>query len=535
MSSTVANSLPRVQDDLFTHVNGEWLAQDSIPADQSIHGAFHEMRDQSEATCREIVEEAAAASGEPGSPEQLIGDLYASFMDEATVEAKGSEPARQHLQLLDAVDDVAGFARLLGRLQRDGVSSLFGFGVDTDPDSPDRYTVVCYQGGIGLPDESYYREDQYAEIRSAYRKHVVTMLTLTGLDDPERRADSAIALETEIAAAHWDRVRSRDSSLTHNPMDFAGLAQLLPAELWESWLDGLSAPDGVLDHVVVMQPPFFSAVNGLLTQDRLPQFKDWLTWKVIRAAAPLSSKAFVEENFDFYGRTLSGTPELRPRWKRAISMVESAVGEALGQLYVERTFRPEAKRRMDILVEHLLQAYRRNISDLSWMSPETKVQALEKLSAFNPKVGYPPKFRDYAGLVITRDDLVGNARRSAAIELDRELAKIGLPVDRDEWFMTPQTVNAYYNPGMNEIVFPAAILPPVLRRRGRRRDQLGAIGTVIGHEIGHGFDDQGSKYDGTGALKDWWTTADREAFEALTGKLIDQYPLFRRPGPRARP
>ncbi len=520
----MTDSLPRVQDDLFAHVNGAWLAQDSIPADQSVHGAFHEMRDLSEAACREIVEQAAANPGDPGSPTQLIGDLYASFMDEEAAEAKGSEPARQHLRLLAAVDDLSGFADLLGRLQRDGVAGLFGFGVDTDPDSPDRYTVVLYQGGIGLPDESYYREDRYAEIRTAYRKHVVAMLSLTGLDEPERRADSAIALETEISAAHWDRVRSRDSSLTHNPMDMAGLAQLLPAELWQSWLDGLAAPDGVLDHVVVMQPPFLSALSGLLTQDRLPQFKDWLTWKIVRSAAPLCAKDLVEENFDFYGRTLSGTPELRPRWKRGISMVESAVGEALGKLYVQRTFRPEAKHRMDELVERLLQAYRRNISALSWMSPETKVRALEKLSAFNPKVGYPPKFRDYAGLLISRDDLAGNARRAAAFELDRELAKIGHPVDRDEWFMTPQTVNAYYNPGMNEIVFPAAILrPPFFDADADDATNFGAIGAVIGHEIGHGFDDQGSKYDGAGALRDWWTAADRESFDALTGRLIDQY------------
>ncbi len=524
MTTTGVDAAPRVQDDLFRHVNGQWLAQHSIPEDQAIHGAFHEMRDQSEAECREIVEQAAQSPGEPGSAAQLIGDLYASFMDEATVEARGSEPAWQHLRELDAVEDVVGFAGLLGRLQRDGVSGLFGFGVDTDADSPDKYTVVFYQGGLGLPDESYYREDSYDEIRTAYRKHVVTMLSLTGIEDADRRADSAIALETEIASAHWDRVRSRDSSLTHNPMDLAGLAQLLPDELWASWLEGLEAPEGVLDHVVVMQPPFLSAVSDLLTLDRLPQFKDWLTWKIIRAAAPLSSKAFVEENFDFYGRTLSGTPELRPRWKRAIAMVESAVGEALGQIYVERTFHPDAKQRMDELVEHLLQAYRHNISELSWMSPETKVRALEKLSTFNPKVGYPPKFRTYAGLVIARDDLIGNARRSAAIELDRELAKIGRPVDRDEWFMTPQTVNAYYNPGMNEIVFPAAILrPPFFDPAADDATNFGAIGAVIGHEIGHGFDDQGSKYDGSGALKDWWTAEDREAFDALTSRLIEQY------------
>jgi putative endopeptidase len=514
----------RVQDDLFRHVNGEWLAHDNIPADQSVYGAFHEMRDISEAVCRQIAEEAAAQSGPPGSPQQLIGDLYASFIDEDSVESKGSEPAWQQLRLLEPVDDVPGLLQLVGRLQREGVSGIFGFGADTDPDAPDRYTMIFLQGGLGLPDESYYHHDSYAPIRTAYRRHVVRILELSEVPDAERCADSAIALETELAGSHWDRVRSRDRSQTHNPMAREGLDELLPAELWSAWLNGLSVESALLDHVVVGQPPFFKAVGELLTPERLPQWKDWLTWKIVHSAAPLSAAAIVEENFDFYGRTLSGTPELRPRWKRGVSMVESAVGEALGRIYVERTFPPNAKQRMDQLVDYLLQAYRRNISALSWMSAETKERALEKLSAFTPKVGYPAAFRDYAGLLITRNDLAGNSRRAAALEMDRDLAKIGSPVDRDEWFMTPQTVNAYYNPGMNEIVFPAAILhPPFFDPEVDDATNFGAIGAVIGHEIGHGFDDQGSKYDGTGALKDWWTAADREAFEALTRRLIDQY------------
>ncbi len=524
MTSNDPGTSVRAQDDLFRHVNGGWLAKDSIPPDQSIYGAFHEMRDQSEAACRQIVEEAARTPGAAGSAEQLIGDLFTSFMDEQTIQARGSDPVWQHLQRVQGVVDRTEFVRLLGRLHRDGVPGAFGFAVDTDPDQPDRYTLTFYQGGLGLPDESYYHDDQYAEIRRAYRDHVVSMMTLVAIDDPERCADSAIALETELSAAHWDRVRNRDRSQTHNPMDLAALAELLPAQLWHAWLDGLTAASAVLDHVVVMQPPFLSAVGALLTDERLPQWQDWLTWKVIHSAAPLSTQAIVEENFAFYGRILSGTPELRPRWKRGISMVESAVGEALGRIYVERNFPPDAKRRMDQLVEYLLQAYRHNIGELGWMGADTKVRALEKLSAFTPKVAYPPKFRDYAGLTIRGDDLIGNSRRSAALELDRELAKIGAPVDRDEWFMTPQTVNAYYNPGMNEIVFPAAILrPPFFDPEADDATNFGAIGAVIGHEIGHGFDDQGSKYDGTGALKDWWSPGDRAAFEALTGKLIEQY------------
>ena len=523
--TNAATPLVRVQDDLFRSVNGEWMAQESIPPDQSIYGAFHEMRDQSEASCRQIIEDAAAAgNAEPGSAEQLIGDLYTSFLDVDTIEARGVEPIREHLALIDAVSSPVEFARLLGALERDGVPGMFGSGVDTDPDDPSRYTLMFYQGGLGLPDESFYREEQYAAVRDAYGSHVVRMMTLAGVPDAERAAQSAIALETELASAHWDRVRSRDSSLTHNPLDTAGLAALLPKDVLDAWLSGLQADPGVVEHVVVKQPPFLARLGELLTQERLPQWKDWLSWRAIRSAAALSTQALVEENFDFYGRTLSGTPELRPRWKRGVSMVESAVGEALGKIYVERTFPPAAKTRMDELVGHLLEAYRIRIAALPWMGEQTKQRAQEKLSAFNPKVAYPPKFRDYAGLVVRPDDLVGNARRSAALELDRELAKIGAPVDRDEWFMTPQTVNAYYNPGMNEIVFPAAILrPPFFDPEADDATNFGAIGAVIGHEIGHGFDDQGSKYDGNGSLTDWWTDDDRSAFEALTGKLIDQY------------
>ena len=525
MTVSADDATSRVQDDLFRYVNGAWVDTASIPPDQSIYGAFHEMRDQSEAVCREIVESAAGSSDlEPGSADQMIGDLYASFMDVETIEARGIAPVSAQFVTIDAVADRVEFAGLLGRLHRDGVPGAFGFGVDTDPDQPDRYTLVFFQGGLGLPDESYYREDQYADIRAAYRIHMEAMLSLAGVADPAAHADSVIALETELATAHWDRVRSRDRSLTHNPMDAAGLGALLPPELLEAWLGGLGAHDSVLDHVVVMQPPYLTLVGGLLTDERLPQWKDWLFWRTIRTSAALLPQAFVDENFSFYGRTLSGTPELRPRWKRGISMVESALGEALGALYVEQTFPPGSKARMDELVGYLLQAYRQRITALAWMGEDTKIRALEKLSAFTPKVGYPPKFRDYAGLRIERDDLIGNSRRSAAVELDRELAKIGAPVDRDEWFMTPQTVNAYYNPGMNEIVFPAAILhPPFFDAAADDATNFGAIGAVIGHEIGHGFDDQGSKYDGTGSLKDWWTTDDRTAFDALTGRLIEQY------------
>ncbi len=525
-----ASGRARAQDNLFLHVNGEWLAQAVIPDDRSMDGAFYRLRDAAEADSKAIVEEAAglAADGAPaGSPEQLIGDLYRSFMDTETVERLGTAPIQQQLALVDGVTDTASLLRLLGRLQRDGIGGAFAINIDSDPADPDRYVLNIYQGGLGLPDESYYSGEQQAPIRAAYAEVVPAMLELVGVSEPQARAARVIALETELAAGHWDRVRSRDSTQTYNPKDRAGLDALLPAPLWDAWLSGLEGPATLLEQTVIRQPEYLSALAALLTDDRIEAWRDWLTWHVIRSAAPFGPAALVELNFGFYGRTLSGTPQLRERWKRAVGFVEMAAGEALGRLYVERHFPPAAKARMDELVANLLEAYRVNIVDLAWMSEDTKARALDKLGAFTPKIGYPARWRDYTGLVVRPDDLAGNARRAAAFELQRELAKIGSPVDRDEWFMTPQTVNAYYNPGMNEIVFPAAILqPPFFDPEGDDAVNYGAIGAVIGHEIGHGFDDQGSKYDGRGALHDWWTPADREAFDQLTKKLITQYDVL---------
>jgi putative endopeptidase len=515
----------RAQDDLFRHVNGEWLDEVEIPADKSMFGAFVELRDDAEAAARGLVDEAAAvADSAPGSPAQLIGDLYRSFMDTDRIETLGLAPFADQLSMIAAIDSIPEFFEVVGKLERDGVSGLFHFYVDTDPAEPDRYTVNLLQGGLGLPDESYYREDQYEAIRAAYSTHLATMLGLAGHGDEGSAAPSILGLETEIAAGHWDRVRSRDRDQTNNPMSRTELDGLLPAAWWTAWLTGVEASPQILEHTIVRQPSFFGALAGLLTEERLAEWKVWLAWQVIHAAAPVGPQALVDENFAFYGRTLSGTPELRERWKRGVGMVEGSLGEALGQLYVQRYFPPAAKQRMDELVGYLIAAYRQEIGKLAWMSDATKARALEKLDLFTPKVGYPVKWRDYSALVIRSDDLAGNARRSAALELDRQLAKIGAPIDRDEWFMTPQTVNAYYNPGMNEIVFPAAILrPPFFDPAADDATNFGGIGAVIGHEIGHGFDDQGSKYDGTGAVNDWWTADDRAAFDALTARLIAQY------------
>ncbi len=524
-------TVPRPQDDLFRHVNGQWLATAEIPADRSADGAFYQLRDVAEADSRAIIEnaatEATAAPGadpEPGNPARLIGNLYRSFMDVETVERLGLTPIAERLAEVDAVTTPAELLRTLGRLRRAGIGGAFAIDVDTDPADPDRYVLNLYQGGLGLPDESYYSQAAHADTLVAYTGHLPGILDLAGVADAPALGAAIVELETALAAGHWDRVSSRDSSKTFNPRDRAGLDELLSAELWDAWLDGLGADASILAHVVVRQPDYFVALADLLTAERMPAWRAWLTWQIVRSLAPYGPADLVQKNFDFYGRTLSGTPELRERWKRGVSFVESAANEAVGRLYVEQHFPPDSKQRMDKLVNNLLAAYRTEIRQLPWMGEDTRQRALDKLDAFTPKIGYPVRWRDYAALIAEPDDLVGNAARAAAFELDRELGKLGGPVDRDEWFMSPQTVNAYYNPGMNEIVFPAAILqPPFFDPAADDAVNYGAIGAVIGHEIGHGFDDQGSKYDGRGALLDWWTPQDRSAFEALTGRLIDQY------------
>jgi putative endopeptidase len=514
----------RIQDDLYRAVNGEWLATAEIPADRARSGAFLDLVDGAEIAVRAIVEQARLA--EPGTEARKVGDLYTSFMDEERVEALGAAPLAEPLGLVDAADSIATVLAVLGTLERRGGGSLFRLFVDNDPGDPSRYLVFFEQGGLGLPDERYYREEDFASHRAAYRTFLATIFGLAGLDDVEARADRVLALETEIAATHWDAVATRDVQATYNPTSWTDLVAGAGegGALLDAWAAGLSAPIGALDTVVVREPSFVSGVLALLVPERLEAWRDWLAARVIRPLAPYLSSDFVEAQFAFTGTALTGAQELRARWKRGVALTEGAMGEAVGRLYVDEHFPPIAKVRMDVLVANLVAAYRDSIASLDWMSDETRARALEKLGKFTPKIGYPGVWRDYTRLEVSADDLVGNVRASSAFEFDRELGKIGRPVDRDEWFMTPQTVNAYYNPGMNEIVFPAAILQPPFFSPDRD-DALnyGGIGAVIGHEIGHGFDDQGSQFDGDGRLHDWWTAADRAAFEERTKALIAQY------------
>ncbi|MGW0040250.1 M13 family metallopeptidase [Rhodococcus sp. NPDC003348] len=523
----------RAQDDLFVHVNGQWLDNYEIPADRAVDGAFRTLYDQAEIDVRAIIDEAADGGGENGTDTQRIGDLYRSFMDAEAVERAGLDPIADELAAVDAVSDLSALAGLLGRLQRTGVGGAIGNYVDTDAKNSARYLVHLTQSGIGLPDESYYREDSYAEIRDAYVRHVEAMLALAGRPDPAGAARRILDLETAIAAGHWDVVKRRDAELSYNLVTLADLSEQNPGFDWNAWVSALGGTPETFAELVVRQPSFLTSLTELWTGRSLDDWKTWAAWKVIHSRAPYLTEALVAEDFAFYGKTLSGTEENRERWKRGVSLVQDLLGESVGKLYVDRHFPPAAKARMQELVANLQEAYRRNISELEWMGPDTRAAALAKLEKFTPKIGYPDKWRDYSTLEIDGTDLVGNFRRGYAHEHDRDLAKLGGPVDRDEWFMTPQTVNAYYNPGMNEIVFPAAILqPPFFDAEADDAANYGGIGAVIGHEIGHGFDDQGAKYDGDGNMIDWWTDDDRTEFGKRTKALIEQYNAFE---PKALP
>ena len=515
----------RPQDDLFRHVNGKWIERTEIPADKARYGSFLVLHEEAEHAVREIIEEAQQA--EPGTEARKVGDLYASFMDEQRANLLGATPIAGQLVEVSFINSVESFLETLGRLERQGVSGFVQLYVDNDPGDPERYLVFVEQGGIGLPDESYFREERFAGVRTAYSAHLERMFRLAQLDDPADRAVRVFDLETDLAKVHWNNVDTRDSEKTYNLYQWSDAAAEASVDL-NLWRDSMGVPDRAFDELVLREPSFVEGLGALLTEDRLPAWKDWLAWQVIRSSAAYLSSDFVDANFDFYGRTLTGTPQLRERWKRGVSLVEGAMGEAVGRIYVERHFPPAAKAAMDDLVENLVEAYRQSIGALEWMGDDTRARALDKLEKFTPKIGYPVKWRDYSTLEIEAGDLVGNVRATAEFEFKRELGKIGKPIDRDEWFMTPQTINAYYNPGFNEIVFPAAILQYPFFDAGRdAAANYGAIGAVIGHEIGHGFDDQGSKYDGDGRLTDWWTEDDRTAFEDRTKALIAQYDALR--------
>ena len=512
----------RPQDDLFRFTNGTWLEQTEIPADRGRYGTFDRLREQAEHDLRALLDEAVASGAAPDTSAGRVATLYGAFLDEVAVQARGLGAVADLLAQVDAVTDAGDLAGLQGRLERIGIRGTVQHFVNTDDRASDRYVSYLHQAGLGLPDESYYREERHADTRAAYQRHVAAMLGLAGRPEPLEAAARVMALETRLAAGHLDNVSDRDPVATYHLLTAAQLADLAPAVDWAGYAAGLGAP-AALAEVVVRQPDYLRALSAALADEPISTWREWLAWHVIHARAPYLPQEFVTENFEFYGRTLAGTPQLRERWKRGVELVDRMLGEALGELYVARHFPPSAKARMTELVANLVEAFRRSFADRPWMGADTKAQALAKLERFVPKIGYPDTWRDYSALMLT-GDLLADVAAAHAFESDRNLAKLGRPVDRGEWFMSPQTVNAYYNPGMNEIVFPAAILqPPFFDVDADDAVNYGGIGAVIGHEVGHGFDDQGSQYDGDGTLRNWWTDADREAFDALGAKLIAQF------------
>lgn len=512
----------RPQDDLYQHVNGAWLKNTTIPDDRPLEGTFTSLRDGAELAVKAIIEEAAAQGAAGTGVERQVGALYASFMDEAAAEAKGMEPIRTRLAEVFATGSPTELMALVGRLFRCDVSGLFSIYPAPDAGNPERVLLYIGQGGLGLPDESYYREEKFAPVVAAYGDYIAGILGLAGVPDAGAAAARIVALETALASHHWDNVTLRDPQKTYNLKTAAESSTLFP--LLGTWFEAARIAPDKRTELVFRTPDFFTGAAALLESVELGTWQEWLALRVINSAAPYLSPEFVDANFAFYGTTLSGTPQNKDRWKRGVAVVEAALGEAVGQIYVERHFPEGHKARMQTLVANLIEAYRQSIDGLKWMGEETKQEALKKLAAFRPKIGFPDEWIDYSAVEIDPADLLGNVERAHNADVDRHLDEVGKPVDLNKWLMTPQTVNAYYHPMLNEIVFPAAILqPPFFNAEADDAVNYGGIGAVIGHEIGHGFDDQGSQFDGSGALRNWWSAEDRAAFEELTAKLVAQF------------
>ncbi|MEE9465741.1 MAG: M13-type metalloendopeptidase [Candidatus Neomarinimicrobiota bacterium] len=515
----------RPQDDFYRYVNGTWLETAQIPADRARTGTFLELREQSRLDIQTIIEETAARPDlQAGSEEQKIGDLYLSFMDTTAIEALGMDPLREDLAAIEAVSNRDELLALIGRMLIDDIQTPFNWYIDQDDKDPENYILNIVQSGLGLPDRDYYfkEEERFVQIRAAYAQYLGDLLNLGEQTDAGAKAARIVEIETAMAEHHWTRTENRDNEKTYNKKSVAELNALSPNFNWTKLLKHFGAPE--VEQVILRQPSYLEAFDKVYQDVSVEDWKSYLTAKSIRDAAPFMSKPFVDLNFDFYRRTLRGVEENEVRWKRGVNLVNGSVGEAVGKLYVARHFVPEAKERMSHLVDNLLVAFRGRLDQLDWMSAETKVAARVKLEKFNTKIGYPDVWRDYSALAITRGDLMDNLRNVSRFQTSQELGKLGGPVDRNEWFMTPQRVNAYYNPNMNEIVFPAAILqPPFFNFEADDAVNYGGIGAVIGHEITHGFDDRGRKYDGDGNLRDWWTEEDGNEFEKRAQVVIDQY------------
>jgi predicted metalloendopeptidase len=515
----------RPQDDFYGYMNGTWLKTFEIPADKSNYGAFTKLSDDAEKNLRAIIEEASSTPDrEHGSDIQKVGDMYGSFMDSTRADELGITPIQEDLAALQAVQSKEELITMAASLEKVGVPNTFILFIDQDAKNSTQYIVNFYQGGLSLPDRDYYLldNDKLRDVRSKYLDHIEKMFDLAAIEGGAAKAKRIMKMEQRIAKHHWTRVENRDRNKTYNKFALADLDAQMPAYNLQAF--ATESGFGSVESLRVYQPSYLKALNDIYASVSLDDWKTYYTWKALTRWAPYLSSDLVEEDFDFYRRTLRGVEENRPRWKRGVGAVQGTLGEVLGRVYVERHFKPEAKERMVTLVKNLREAFQERIQTLEWMSDATKEKALAKLSRFNAKIGYPDKWKDYSKLEIKADDLVGNMKRSHIVEHERELGKLGKPIDREEWFMTPQRVNAYYSPNMNEVVFPAAILqPPFFNMEADDAVNYGAIGAVIGHELTHGFDDQGRKSDGDGNLNDWWTEDDATQFESRADVMVEQY------------
>jgi len=517
------------QEDFYRHVNGTWLKNAQIPSDRSSAGAFMDLREAVVPRLHAIIDGLAKAKNASGSDAQKISDLYASFMDTKSIEAAGLKPLQADFAKIDALTDKKQIPALMAWLNRISVTAPYDIQVHQDNKDSTKYVLDIGQSGLALPDRDYYLKDDDAKLkdtRSKYLKHVETMLTMSGDKEAAKNAAAILAFETELAKVQWTKVDLRDPIKAYNKIEISKINELTAGYDWNAYLNELGVT-GKIDYVIVGQPSYLVGMNKVLQETSLDSIKAYFKWHLLSSVASQLPKQYSDENFAFFSKTLRGVPEQEIRWKRGVRLVDSGMGESLGKLYVAKHFPADSKAKMEKLVANLLLAYKESIDTLDWMSPETKKEAQAKLATFMPKIGYPNKWKDYSALRITKGDAVGNLRAIRSFAAQTELNKLGKPIDRDEWGMTPQTVNAYYNPEMNEIVFPAAILqPPFFNPKADDAVNYGGIGTVIGHEISHGFDDQGAQYDGAGNLRDWWTKEDHVKFAAKTAALVKQYNAF---------
>ncbi len=516
----------RPQDDFYRHVNGKWLDTFEMPADKSNYGAFTKLAEESREHVKAIIEDASKQENAPGSSEQKIADIYRGFMDVDAINQKGLSPIKGELAKIAAIKSNKDLSEYMGYADIYGDAPL-GMFVYIDQKKSDEHIVYVGQSGLGLPNRDYYfKDDEKSQnIRDKYQQHLANMFTLLGDQDAKAAASTVYAIEKDLAAGQWTPIQNRDSDKTYNKMSFAEFTSQMPHVNWDAWLTHtmIERPD----ELVVRQPPYLKTVNEVMGKYSIADWKQYYQWHLLSNSAAYLSDDFANENFAFYGTVLTGTTEQEPRWKRGVDLVNGLTGELVGKVYVKKHFPPEAKERMVGMIENLRDAYGESIKNLDWMGAETKVKALDKLAKFDPKIGYPDVWRDYSELNIAGDDLVSNLKEATRFFTHRNRSKMGQPIDRNEWGMNPQTVNAYYNPTKNEIVFPAAILqPPFFNLVADEAVNYGGIGAVIGHEMGHGFDDQGSKYDGDGNLKNWWTEEDLKNFKQLTNKLVKQYDAF---------